>query len=151
MPTKTNSESQAVASIVVNSTKQTRCIRFWASLDLLFTGLLATPLTAQGFISTAYWVNGLMGGSAVAPTFDPLHGLFVCFTGGLGVLWALVRIRYPSRELGIADTIARIWMAGLISYFVFVEGIGVVFLFFVATELAGAIHQWLRLYKPQAV
>lgn len=145
MNTKTNSESPAVASIVVNSPSQIRTIRFWASLDLIFTGLLATPLTAQWFVATAYWANGFIGGSIEAPLFDPLHWLFVCFTGGLGVLWAIVRLRYPRRELGLADAVARLWMAGLISYFIFAEGVAPVFLFFVATELAGAIHQGLRL------
>lgn len=116
-------------------------IRMWAGLDLVVTLLLALPPTALWFIATLYQINGLLGASASPPPFTPLHLLFVCLMGGLGVLWALVRILRPMLFLGRADAWARLWVAGLIIYFIVVNEAPVALYLFVASELLGACHQ----------
>jgi hypothetical protein len=133
--------------------KPVAVMRFWAAIDLLVTGLLALPLTALWFIATLYQVNGWFGGSTLPPSFDPVHLLFVCLMGGLGVLWALVRLCQPVIFLGRADGLARLWVSGLIAYFVFVEAAPLALVLFIVTELLGAVHQlWaLRGHDAQSM
>lgn len=127
-----------------------KIIRFWASLDLVVTGVLALPFTAKVFITVVYALNGMLGGADTAPEFAPIHWLFVCFTGGLGVLWALVRIYQPTVFNCKADAIGRAWMTLLLLYFVFVAGAPMVLLAFVATEAVGSVHQFIVIRRWSA-
>jgi len=116
-------------------------IRGWAALDLVFCALFALPPLAALLLDVLYSLNGRLGGVFVAPPFEPVHWLFVCLVGGLGVTWAAARILLPMRLLGRIDGIARLWVCALIAYFVFVRGAPPVLLAFLVTELAGALHQ----------
>jgi len=120
---------------------ESRVVRGWAVLDLVITALLAVPPLASVFMNILYAVNGHLGGVSARPPFEPVHWLFVCLMGGLGVTWAVARILLPMRLLGRIDGIARLWVCALIAYFVFVRGAPPVLLVFLVTELAGALHQ----------
>ena len=124
-----------------------KIIRGWAAFDLSITGLLALPFTAEIFVVVLYAINGLLGGSETPPPFQAIHWLFVCFTGGLGVLWALARLFQPSAFLSKADVFARLWMTCLLLYFIFVRHAAVALLLFVASELIGALHQLWSLQR----
>lgn len=130
------------------SVEQTKnIIRFWAAIDLCITGILAMPFTAKLFVTVVYSLNELVGGTGIAPHFDAIHWLFICFTGGMGVLWAVVRLRQPSVFNSKADAVARAWMTLLLLYFVFVADAPIILLLFVATEAIGSIHQFAVLRK----
>lgn len=116
-------------------------MRFWAGLDLVITAILALPPTALWFIATLFEINGLLGGSGSPPPFAPVHLLFVCLMGGLGVLWALARLLRPQRFLGLMDGWARLWVAGLLAWFIWVAGAPVALGLFILTELVGSAHQ----------
>ena len=118
----------------------TRVIRACAAFDLVATGLLAWPPLAHGFLRVLYAVNGVFGGTADAPVLAPLAWFFVNLAGALGVLWAIVRLRWPLPVLGRADALARIWVAGLVVFHV-IGGAPGVLLLFVVSELAGAVVQ----------
>ena len=120
---------------------ESRVVRGWALLDLVITALLALPPLAIVFVNILYALNGLLGGVSARPPFEPVHWLFVCLAGALGVTWAVARILLPMRLLGRIDGIARLWVCMLIAYFVLVRGAPPVLLAFVVTELAGAVHQ----------
>ena len=124
-------------------------IRFWAGFDLLITGILALPITAKLFITIVYGLNGMLGGAGTAPEFAAIHWLFVCFCGGLGVLWAIVRLMQPTAFNGKADAIGRAWMSLVLLYFVFVADAPMVLLAFVATEAIGSAHQFMVLSKAK--
>ncbi len=119
-----------------------RIARGWAGLDLAVTGIMALPPTAQILLAVTHRLSGL-----AAPEPEPVRDFFMCLAGLLGVLWALARIRDPKRELILADTVGRIWVAGLILWFVGVQGAPVALLLFVVTEVAGALHQGLALRR----
>jgi hypothetical protein len=127
---------------------ESKVIRGWAVLDLTVSALFALPPLAALLLDVLYSLNGRLGGVSVAPPFEPVHWLFVCLMGGLGVVWAVARIVEPMRKLGLIDAAARLWVAALIAYFVFVRGAPVVLLLFVATELGGALHQSWLLRRP---
>lgn len=120
---------------------ESRIVRGWAVLDLVITALLAVPPLAVVFVNILYALNGHLGGVSARPPFEPVHWLFVCLMGALGVTWAAARILLPMRLLGRVDGIARLWVGALIAYFVFVRGAPPVLLAFLVTELAGALHQ----------
>jgi len=115
-------------------------VRLCAAFDLLVTGLFALPPLARLFIAVLFAVNGALGGTAVPPFFVPLQWLFVSLTGALGVLWAVVRLLWPQRGLGLADAAARTWVAGVIAFHIREGAPGVLGLF-VSTELGGALLQ----------
>ncbi len=116
-------------------------IRFWAIFDLIITGILAIPFTAELFIQLLYTINGLLGSNGSPPAFDAIHWLFVCFTGGLGVLWAIARISQPTSLLSKIDATGRLWMTALLIYFIFLRQAPLALLLFVVSELIGALHQ----------
>ncbi|MCP5068038.1 MAG: hypothetical protein GY946_15865 [bacterium] len=63
--------------------------------------------------------------------------MFVNIAGVLGVLWAIVRLRWPLAVLAHTDAIARCFVAALIVYYVVSFPVPPIFLVFVATELLG--------------
>jgi hypothetical protein len=111
-------------------------VRAWAGFDLLVTGALALPPVARPLL-------GLLAalGGASAPALPELGWLFVHVAGALGVLWAVVRLARPTRFLGLADAVARLWVGGLIARFVLAGGVPAVYLAFVASEWLGAAAQ----------
>lgn len=128
---------------------RTAVIRCWAGIDLLVTGLLALPPTALWFIATLYQFNGLLGETASPPPFAAVHLLFVCLMGALGVLWAVVRLLRPEPFLGRADAWARLWVAGMIAYFILGAQAPVILTAFIATEVLGGLHQLWTLRPGQ--
>jgi hypothetical protein len=127
---------------------ESQVIRGWAVLDLTVSTLFAVPPLAALLLDFLYSLNGRLGGVSVAPPFEPVHWLFVCLMGGLGVVWAVGRLVEPVRKLGLIDAAARLWVGALIAYFVFARGAPIVLLLFVATELGGALHQLWVLRRP---
>lgn len=115
-------------------------VRFWAMLD---TGVLslALPFTAPLFISGLYWLNGLMGGLADAPMFDPLALFFVNLSGVLVLVWVAARLLHPVGVLALVDTVGRLLVSALIAYYIVAEGAIPALWLFVGTEMAGAIGQ----------
>jgi len=123
-------------------------IRGWAALDLVLSALFAVPPLAALLLGLLYALNGRLGGVSTAPPFEPVHWLFVCLMGALGVVWAVARLVEPVRRLGLIDVVARLWVAALIAYFVFARGAPTVLVLFLATELGGALHQLWLLRRP---
>ena len=124
---------------------ETRVIRGCGIFDLVVTGPMAVPLAASVFIDVLYFVNGWLGGEAVAPPFVAVQWMFVHLAGALGVLWAIARIMEPTRFLGLADAAGRACVGGLILWHVVAGGAPVVLLAFVVTEWLGALLQWVVL------
>ena len=123
-------------------------IRGWAALDLVLSALFAVPTLAALLLGLLYALNGRLGGLSTVPPFEPVHWLFVCLMGALGVVWAVARLVEPVRSLGLIDAVARLWVSALIAYFVFARGAPIVLVLFLATELGGALHQLWLLRRP---
>jgi len=119
-----------------------RIARGCAALDLVVTGAMALPPSAALLLEVVYRLSGL-----APPPPDPTRAFFVCLAGALGVIWALARLREPRRGLVLSDAVGRVWVAGLIAWFVFAAGAPRALLLFVASELPGAIHQAHALRK----
>ena len=124
----------------IGDAQQVAVVRGCAAFDLVVTGLFAPPPVARVFLRVVFALNGALGGTAVAPDFVALQWLFVHLTGALGVVWAVARLLWPIRGLGIADAIARTWVACIIALAVF-EGAPGILVLFVLTELGGAALQ----------
>ena len=115
--------------------------RAWAGFDLLVTGIMALPPTGRWLVDLDS--SACRRGSATAPIRPRLF--FVCLAGALGVIWALVRLRAPTRDLMLVDVVGRTWVAALIFWFVAVQDLPRSTLLFVASELGGALHQGFAL------
>jgi len=126
---------------------QVAVVRGCAAFDLVVTGAFALPPVARLVLGILYAVNGMVGGDMLMPSFAPVQWLFVYLTGALGVVWAVARLGWPLRGLGIADAVARTWVAGVIALAMF-EGAPRILTLFVATELGGAALQFATLRRP---
>lgn len=125
-------------------------LRAWAGLDLLITGLLVLPPVAAWFIDVLMQINGWFGGRTLLIDSSGFALLFVGMTGALGVVWAIARLLSPIRRLGAIDAAARLWVGGLIVYFVFFRNVPGILLLFAITEWAGSAHQAYRLVGGHA-
>lgn len=125
-------------------------LRAWAGLDLLITGLLVLPPVAGWFIDLLMQINGWFGGRTLLTDASGFAMLFVGMTGSLGVVWAIARLLAPTRRLGAIDAVARLWVGGLIVYFVFFRNVPGILLLFVIAEWAGSVHQAYRLIGGHA-
>lgn len=122
-------------------------IRFWAAIDLCVgIGMLMPPF-ASAFIALLYTLNGLVGGTTAAPTFDAIHWLFVYLTGALTVTWAVARLLHPISLLAVVDGWARLWVAGVLAYAMLGLGAPSVLWLFVLTESAGGVVQLGAAYR----
>lgn len=125
-----------------------RTVRFWALLDSAVGGLVALPFGAQLFVGFVYWLNGLLGGTATAPVFEPFQLLFVCLMGALVTVWVAARLLHPTGLMAVIDGWGRSYIALLLVYFILVQDAPVVLWFFVFTEGIGAVAQLRAAYAP---
>lgn len=124
-------------------------VRFWALFD---SGVmaLALPFTARLFIDALYRLNGLIGGSAIAPTLDPLAMFFVNLSGMLVLVWIAARLLRPLGIFALVDAAGRCAVSVLIAYYILVENVIPVLWLFVGTEMAGAVAQFRALARRPA-
>lgn len=122
-------------------------VRFWAWLDSAVTVMLALPPLAPKFIAMVYWLNGLLGGVATPPAFEPIHLLFVCLTGSLVSVWVIARLLHPVGLLAVIDGWGRLWVALLLAYVIIVMGGPQALWLFVFTEGAGTVAQLRAAYR----
>jgi len=124
-----------------------RTVRFWAWVDSAVTVALALPPLAERFVALLYTVNGWTGGVSEAPTFEPIHLLFVCLLGALVSVWVIARLLRPLPLFGLIDGWGRAWVAAILLWFVCARDAPPVILFFVFTEGAGAVAQLWAGYR----
>ncbi len=125
-------------------------VRFWASLDAALAWMAIPPLAPQ-FLALTYWLNGLLGGTAVAPSLaEPMHLLFICLSGALIGTWALARLLHPVGLLGVIDGWARLYVAAVLAWVILLAGGPPVLWLFVFTEAAGSVSQLRSAYARSA-
>jgi len=124
-------------------------VRFWAWVDSAVTWSLALPPMAPQFIALIYWLNGLLGGSEVAPDFAPIHLVFVCLTGSLVSVWVIARLLHPAPILAVIDGWGRLWVGALLVWFILGLGAPPALWLFVFTEWIGALAQLRAAYWPR--
>lgn len=110
-----------------------------AWFDLWVTTPFALPFFAEIYVSLVYYVHFQLGFGGTVPGFAPIHWMFINIMGVLAVLWALIRLRLPIREFALADAYARLVVAALIVYWIWL-GATPVLAAFVVTEIAGALY-----------
>ena len=121
-------------------------VRFWAWVDSGVTWMLALPPMAPKFIGMVFWLNGLLGGSSVAPVFEPIHLTFVCLTGALVSVWVIARLLNPMGLMAVIDGWGRLAVGAILVYVILVLGGPVALWLFVFTEWIGAVAQLRKAY-----
>ena len=111
-------------------------VRAWALLDLLVTGLLVFPDTAEPMLRLFHSVS-----SQELPAFAPIHQLMTSLAG------LLARLRTPNATLAGIDVMGRAGVGAFILWFVLGEGAPEALLAFSVSEFAGAAHQALALHR----
>ncbi len=124
-------------------------IRLCALGDLLITALFALPFLAGPVVELLFWLNNLISHEMPVPELLPFHMLFINLMGTLGVVWALGRVLRPIPMLGMIDAWARLWVTGLLIYFLTQPGVPAIMALFIATELLGAWAQFWKLRTPE--
>ena len=124
-----------------------KTVRLWAMVDSNVTYTFAIPPIAERFIGLLYRVDRWLGGSAVLPAFDAIHMLFVCLFGVMVSIWVVARLVRPIGIFALVDGYGRIVVSALLLYFILVLGAPRVLLFFVFTEMLGAVAQLWAVYR----
>ncbi|MES0873804.1 hypothetical protein [Sinimarinibacterium thermocellulolyticum] len=124
-----------------------RTVRFWAGVDSAVTLMLALPPLAPKFIEMLYWANGLIGGTAEAPPFEPIHHLFVYLTGTLVSVWVVARLLHPVGLFAVIDGWGRLYVALVLAWVVLARDGPPILWLFVFTEGAGTISQLRAAYR----
>jgi ribosomal protein S18 acetylase RimI-like enzyme len=119
-----------------------RTVRIFAAFDLVVTGCLAVPPFARALIGLLFAGDAAFDLGSLRVEFHPLHWLFVNLAGVLGVLWAVARLRTPTRELALLDVVGRLAVAAVILHATSAEGMTPRLHAFVASELIGAAAQY---------
>src|SRR4051794_37785091 len=95
----------------------TRVLRAGAIYDLAVTFPFATPWTAAWVLETLRGVHETLALPGALPDrYEPGHMLFVNMLGCIVSIWALARVRTPSRENGALDTVGRAGFALAMAY-----------------------------------
>lgn len=95
-----------------------------------------------------YWGNGLLGGTAEAPTFAPVQLLFVCLMGALVSVWVVARWLHPTGLMSVIDAWGRSYIALLLGGFIVVQNAPAILWLFVFTEGIGGVAQLRAAYCP---
>ena len=128
--------------------KNETVIRGFAAFDLVVTTLFALPWTAKLVFALIYELHSiLIDANAPHVAIDDLTLVFTNIMGVIGIIWAIVRLRTPTREYARYDAIGRLCVAALFLWYI-AGTLTPIFLFFVVTELVGGIWQLLLPAKP---
>lgn|GEM_PF-663454 len=110
-----------------------------AWLDLWLFTPLALPYFSEIYLALLKFAHFQLGIAGTFPGLAPLHWVFVNTTGILAVLWACIRLRYPLRDLVLADAYARIAVAAILVFWMWYGATPLLSLF-VLTEIGGALY-----------
>lgn len=91
-----------------------RVVWFSALYDFVVTVPFATPWTFEMNRAQLSTINQALGGQSL-PAFDPVQTLFALLMGSIVMVWSVLRLRGPTRQLGRYDAAGRLlfslWMA----------------------------------------
>lgn len=91
-----------------------RVVRASAAYDLVVTAPFATPWSFALAFGHLGALNVALGGRPL-PGFEPMQMLFALLMGSIVMVWSVLRLRGPTRQLGRYDAGARVlfslWMA----------------------------------------
>jgi len=123
-------------------------VRLSAWYDLAVTFPFATPWTArwvaEGLRGVHEW--GDLSGHALAVD-DPHTMLFMNLMGSIVVIWAIVSIRTPTRDLGIAATCGRLAFSAWMLHALF-QGASGVTVGLLVLEILWAVVQGIAVLRP---
>ena len=128
-------------------TRMTRVVFASALYDLVVTAPFATPWTTTSTLDLFERVHQALGlGGSFSGHGQPLVILFANLMGSLVVVWAVVRLRTPTAQLGAADTVGRLlfssWMA-----FAMARGVSRVLVGFLVLEVVWALVQGTAVFS----
>lgn len=113
-----------------------------AAYDLVVTAPFATPWSFAVAFGHLGAVNQALGGQPL-PAFEPLQMLFALLMGSIVLVWSVLRLRGPTRQLGRYDAAGRLlfslWMAWAWS-----QTGAPVLLLFIVPEVSWAVAQAWR-------
>lgn len=110
-------------------------------IDLILVGPMAVPGISHAIIELIAMADHALGLHSEVGEMNAVGMLFMNITGVLAIIWCVTRIKAPSVNLAWYDIYGRLAVAFILAFYAFVSGMSVIFAFFMATELAGAVWQ----------
>nr|WP_263263481.1 hypothetical protein [Pseudomonas sp. RIT-PI-S] len=92
---------------MINANSNLRIVRASALYDLIATAAFLTPWTASLCLKGFAALSQALELARPVPALDATAMLFANLLGSLVVVWAVWRLRYPSRAVGHYDALAR--------------------------------------------
>jgi len=119
-----------------------------ALYDLVITAPLATPWTLAFTHALMSALNVRLGGAPL-PAFEAFHMFIGGLLGSIVTVWSLLRLRHPSRRLGLYDGAARFLFSGWMAWTLAATGAPLLWLLLVP-EFAWGVAQWWPLWPRPA-
>ncbi|WP_313175595.1 hypothetical protein [Massilia sp.] len=116
-----------------------------ALYDLAVTAPLATPWTLAFMHGLMSHLNVGLGGMPL-PAFEPFHMFIAGLLGSVVTVWSLLRLRHPSRRLGLYDGAARFLFSSWMAWTLMATGAPLLWLLLVP-ECAWGVAQWWPLAR----
>ena len=133
----------------MQSQKLSRIVYISAFYDLIVTAPFASPWSARWLSDQLMNVHERLNWSGSAPSLsDPLALLFANLMGTIVLIWAVVRLRSPTLEFGLYDTVARVLFSSWMLY-ALLNGGSEVLVHFIVAEVSWAVVQGAALYHAQ--
>ncbi|MEO6281596.1 hypothetical protein [Roseateles sp.] len=124
-----------------------RFVRASAIYDLVVTAPFATPWTFELNRAQLSAINVALGGLPL-PAFDAVQTLFALLMGSLVIVWAVLRLRGATVQLGRYDAAARalfsVWMT-----WAWLQTGAPVLLLFIVPEASWAVVQAWRVRRER--
>lgn len=110
-------------------------------IDLCLVGPMAVPGVSHAIIDLIAMIDHALGLHSEVGEMNAVGMMFMNVVGVLAIVWSVARIKAPAEHLAWLDIYARLAVAFILAFYSFVSGMSVVFAFFMATELIGAVWQ----------
>lgn len=122
--------------------RPTTVIRAVAFFDLAVTAPLAVPILAGAYVAWLFAGFGLLTPPAAHLPLSDAALLFCNLAGLLALLWNGARALQPQSMLTTLDIRGRLLVAAMLAFHA-LQGLPAVLWLFVASEVIGAVLQWL--------
>lgn len=116
-------------------------VRAFTWLDLIVCAAFAIPVASNVTLSLLNTLSSQLGLAPVGIS-TATAGFFVNLAGLFGVLWNIAMLSSQDRKLHQVDLMARVWLIGVIVFYMAGYQLSAIFAVFIVTEIVGGWFKW---------
>ncbi|MFK7732939.1 MAG: hypothetical protein AB8B48_15060 [Pseudomonadales bacterium] len=118
-----------------------KTVRAFTWLDLIVCASFALPIASDVTLWLLSAVSVQLGWAPISVS-TAAAGFFVNLAGMFGVLWNIVMLKNADKKLHHVDLVARVWLIGVIAFYIAEFDLSPLFAVFIVTEVLGGWFKW---------